>query len=656
LEHYERLLDAAAHQQAAGGGGAGAGGAGPSGAGSGSRRPGDDPRRLRPGEIDPMPEIKPARPDPVDMDEDEKEMLSEARARLANTRGKKAKRKLREKMLEEARRLATLQKLRELKAAGIDPNKDKKKKKGTGIDYATEVPFEKRAPVGFFDTSSEDARHAADKAAETAEFKTTLLNKIEAERAAEQEAKERAKDRRKLNKFTSHQLPTALLQEAAKDPLAVSKRPRLHLPAPAISEQELEEIARLGAAAGSAGYLLDEAGETGTVATRGLLADYGAAAAGGGGVGAAGTVLGPDGTVIGLVPRRGGGGGGAGGAGGGATSRASILEEARNQAALRTEATPLFGGESVTLETGTGYTGVRPGATPAGAGAGGRGGFAEGATPFTSTGRFGSGGGGGGGGSGASVVGGASVAGAGPLLVRDAMGLNRGAAGGFCDDDEDNGEDDGGSYLGDSASAYGASASRTGPIQVGSAASVRSHLGSSVALALRALPKPKQQFDVIVPEVPADDDDDGDGEANGAAAAAAGAGAGARSSGMRGTSASIPDAGEEVARAEALRRKEQEAELARRSAALRHIPPLPRPLVLDEDAVAPPVGPSLAQAAAAAAAAGLPPNSEQAVGARYLALARGMVQDEILTLLKSDAVKYPVSRMDEGVCSVCMCV
>ena len=46
----------------------------------------DDPRRLRPGEIDPNPEAKPARPDPIDMDEDEKEMLSEARARLANTK------------------------------------------------------------------------------------------------------------------------------------------------------------------------------------------------------------------------------------------------------------------------------------------------------------------------------------------------------------------------------------------------------------------------------------------------------------------------------------------------------------------------------------------------------------------------------------------
>ena len=76
----------------------------------GGVEPEDDPRRLRPGEIDPNPHVKPARPDPIDMDEDgmcpctcllpwahywlEKEMLSEARARLANTQGKKAKRKV----------------------------------------------------------------------------------------------------------------------------------------------------------------------------------------------------------------------------------------------------------------------------------------------------------------------------------------------------------------------------------------------------------------------------------------------------------------------------------------------------------------------------------------------------------------------------------
>ena len=126
LERYQKLLDDAAERENAELGlTSAAPEAGPSA---------DDVRRLRPGEVDPDPETKPARPDglsfkslcccssncaAVDLDEDEREMLSEARARLANTQGKKAKRKARERQLEEARRLASLQKRRELKAAGI---------------------------------------------------------------------------------------------------------------------------------------------------------------------------------------------------------------------------------------------------------------------------------------------------------------------------------------------------------------------------------------------------------------------------------------------------------------------------------------------------------------------------------------------------------
>lgn len=116
---------------------------------------GDDPRRLRPGDVDPNPEGRPARPDPVDMDEDEKEMLAEARARLANTRGKKAKRKAREAQLEEARRLATLQKKRELKAAGLDIRG--KGKRNRGIDYNKEVAFDLGTPAGAHDTAAEKA-------------------------------------------------------------------------------------------------------------------------------------------------------------------------------------------------------------------------------------------------------------------------------------------------------------------------------------------------------------------------------------------------------------------------------------------------------------------------------------------------------------------
>ncbi|XP_076655170.1 cell division cycle 5-related protein-like [Halictus rubicundus] len=104
----------------------------------------DDPRKLKREEIDSNPETKPARPDPKDMDED---------GRIYNTRGKKAKRIAREKQLEEARRLAALQKRRELRAAGITVSQKIKQKRG--VNYNSEIPFEKRLATGFYDTSNE---------------------------------------------------------------------------------------------------------------------------------------------------------------------------------------------------------------------------------------------------------------------------------------------------------------------------------------------------------------------------------------------------------------------------------------------------------------------------------------------------------------------
>jgi len=61
LERYQKLLDEAENQENEELGLAGVDDAGPSA---------DDVRRLRPGEVDPDPENRPARPDPIDMDED----------------------------------------------------------------------------------------------------------------------------------------------------------------------------------------------------------------------------------------------------------------------------------------------------------------------------------------------------------------------------------------------------------------------------------------------------------------------------------------------------------------------------------------------------------------------------------------------------------
>lgn len=61
LERYQKLLDQAEAKENEELGLTGVDDAAPSA---------EDVRRLRPGEIDPDPETKPARPDPIDMDED----------------------------------------------------------------------------------------------------------------------------------------------------------------------------------------------------------------------------------------------------------------------------------------------------------------------------------------------------------------------------------------------------------------------------------------------------------------------------------------------------------------------------------------------------------------------------------------------------------
>ncbi|KAK7078702.1 CDC5 cell division cycle 5-like protein [Halocaridina rubra] len=221
----------------------------------------DDPRKLKPGEIDPNPETKPARPDPKDMDEDELEMLSEARARLANTQGKKAKRKAREKQLEEARRLAALQKRRELRAAGIDlPQKRKKRK---GVDYNDEIPFEKKPASGFYDTSQE----AYDPMQPN--FKRLRQQHLDGELRSEKEDRERKKDKQKLKERKEEGIPNSVFENGE----AKTKRSKLVLSKPQISEDELEQVVKLGKASEAARELAEEVGG-GSGASQTLLADY----------------------------------------------------------------------------------------------------------------------------------------------------------------------------------------------------------------------------------------------------------------------------------------------------------------------------------------------------------------------------------------------
>jgi pre-mRNA-splicing factor CDC5/CEF1 len=224
-------------------------------------------RKLRGGEVDSYAESRPARPDAVDMDEEDLEMLSEARARLANTQGKKAKRKARERQLEESRRLAMLQKRRELKAAGINI-RIAPKKTNSHIDYNADVPLERFTPAGFYDTTeeidqNERAREAFDPRKKQLENKRKMAD---AEQSSDTKRMKKDKSSGGLGASYAKVAQAQRIREAEQS----SKRRALVLPAPQVGEAELEDIVKMGMSGERAitGSTSDNA------ATQGLVGSY----------------------------------------------------------------------------------------------------------------------------------------------------------------------------------------------------------------------------------------------------------------------------------------------------------------------------------------------------------------------------------------------
>ncbi|KAF8366135.1 cdc-5L [Pristionchus pacificus] len=270
-----------------------------------------DARKLKPGDIDPTPETKPARPDPIDMDDDELEMLSEARARLANTQGKKAKRKARERQLSEARRLASLQKRREMRAAGLAASRFSKKRRNV-LDYSAEIPFQKHVPAGFHDPN-EDSFSKEDN-------HKKAIDDYQKPRGQQVERELRQADKDKMKRKRAEAEPEAIFAKNEK------KRSKLVLPAPQISDQEMESIIKIGQASDSVHQFADGS------ATSGLLTDYAAdARANAVASRTARTPAAPD----------------------------TIMQEAQTILALQNVQTPLIGGMNTPLMN-TDFSGVLP--------------------------------------------------------------------------------------------------------------------------------------------------------------------------------------------------------------------------------------------------------------------------------------------------------
>lgn len=236
IEHYEMLIDSARDAHNAAGGDS----AGDAALGQGSAV---GALRNKQGESDAVMETKPARPDPIDMDDDEKEMIGEALARLANTKGKKAKRKYRERYLEAAKRMVQIQKERELKAAGVSVNKKRNNRKET--DYATEIPFMRTAAAGFFDTREEDKEAQA--VMQKKEKIGQLLQNAKEKSIEEKEEEQREKDKAKQKKRDSQDPLAAVgLDKAPSLQEPPLKKARLELPEPLMTDAALEKLVKAG--------------------------------------------------------------------------------------------------------------------------------------------------------------------------------------------------------------------------------------------------------------------------------------------------------------------------------------------------------------------------------------------------------------------------
>ena len=117
-----------------------------------------------------------------------------------------------------------------MRAAGIELRPKRRKRKG--VDYNSEVPFEKNPAIGFHDTSGE----VFDKL--DPDFKRLRQQHLDGELRSEKEERERKKDKQKLKDKKEQGIPSSVFENG----LTKTKRSKLVLSQPQISEEELEQV------------------------------------------------------------------------------------------------------------------------------------------------------------------------------------------------------------------------------------------------------------------------------------------------------------------------------------------------------------------------------------------------------------------------------
>jgi pre-mRNA-splicing factor CDC5/CEF1 len=141
------------------------------------------------------------------------------------------------------------------------------------MQYNADIPFEKRAAPGFYDTSEEQARITSAPVGQT-------LRRLENKRKPEEDEAERKKRQRKAasakegGEGAPHQTKFIAARDAQiqklKEAESIGRRRKLMLPDAQVSEVELEEIVKIGQASENAKALVG-----GDVNASGkLLSDY----------------------------------------------------------------------------------------------------------------------------------------------------------------------------------------------------------------------------------------------------------------------------------------------------------------------------------------------------------------------------------------------
>lgn len=107
------------------------------------------------------------------------------------------------------------------------------------MNYNAEIPFQKEIPAGYYDISNEIRDTSVNR-----HFTSEMVNTIEHNERVAAEEKRRRADMRRFNQLTQDNLPAAMMQLNRIDNRTgvTTRRAKLNLPAPMVSEKEISAI------------------------------------------------------------------------------------------------------------------------------------------------------------------------------------------------------------------------------------------------------------------------------------------------------------------------------------------------------------------------------------------------------------------------------